>query len=141
MLFVGDDWAEDHHDVEIVAGDGRRLARRRLPEGLAGMSQLHALIAGYLPAEWADLPPGEAARRVKIGIGTERGPWVQAIYPLPLTCQRIDGAHRADEWRIGRRPFIHGAKPTQVLLSLHVFGFAEIVLSISVVRHLVEEPG
>ena len=49
MLFVGDDWAEDHHDAGIVAGDGRRLARRRLPEGLAGMSQLHALIAGYLP--------------------------------------------------------------------------------------------
>jgi len=79
MLFVGDDWAEDHHDVEIVAEDGRRLAARRLPEGLAGMSQLHALIAGYLPGEWADLPPGEAARRVKIGIDTERGPWVQAL--------------------------------------------------------------
>ena len=79
MLFVGDDWAEDHHDVEIVAEDGRRLAARRLPEGLAGMSQLHALIAGYLPEEWADLPPGEAARRVKIGIETERGPWVQAL--------------------------------------------------------------
>ena len=79
MLFVGDDWAEDHHDVEIVAGDGRRLARRRLPEGLAGMSQLHALIAGCLPEEWADLPPGEAAGRVKIGIETERGPWVAAL--------------------------------------------------------------
>ena len=25
VLFVGDDWAEDHHDVEIVADDGRRL--------------------------------------------------------------------------------------------------------------------
>ena len=79
MLFVGDDWAEDHHDAGIVAGDGRRLARRRLPEGLAGMSQLHALIAGYLPQEWADLPPGEAARRVKTGTGTGRGPWVQAL--------------------------------------------------------------
>ena len=79
MLFAGDDWAEDHHDAGIVAGDGRRLARRRLPEGLAGMSQLHALIAGYLPQEWADLPPGEAARRVKTGTGTGRGPWVQAL--------------------------------------------------------------
>lgn len=33
MLFVGDDWAEDHHDIEIVAtwagawpGDGCREA-------------------------------------------------------------------------------------------------------------------
>jgi hypothetical protein len=56
MLFVGDDWAEDHHDIEIVDEAGRRLARRRLPEGLAGISQLHALIAGYLPEEQADLP-------------------------------------------------------------------------------------
>ena len=36
MLFVGDDWAEDHHDVEIVDEAGRRLARARLPEGLEG---------------------------------------------------------------------------------------------------------
>ena len=37
LLFVGDDWAEDHHDVEIVDEAGRRLARTRLTEGLAGM--------------------------------------------------------------------------------------------------------
>ena len=79
MLFAGDDWAEDHHDIEIVDEDGRRLARRRLPEGLAGISQLHALIAGFLPREWADLPPGEAARQVKAGIETDRGPWVAAL--------------------------------------------------------------
>jgi transposase len=79
MLFVGDDWAEDHHDIEIVDEQGRRLARRRLPEGLAGMSQLHAMIAGHLPEEWAELPAGEAARRVKAGIETERGPWVAAL--------------------------------------------------------------
>jgi len=28
------DWAEDHHDVELVDETGRRLARARLPEGL-----------------------------------------------------------------------------------------------------------
>ena len=27
MLFVGDDWAEDHHDVELVA-DGRHQAHQ-----------------------------------------------------------------------------------------------------------------
>src|SRR5215469_13952237 len=79
MLFVGDDWAEDHHDVEIQHDAGRRLARRRLPEGLAGITQLHALIAGCMPAEWADLAEGEAAGRVKVGIETERGPWVAAL--------------------------------------------------------------
>ena len=79
MLFVGDDWAEDHHDVEIVNEQGRRLARRRLPEGLDGITRLHALIAQFFPEQWADLEPAEAASRVKVGIETERGPWVQAL--------------------------------------------------------------
>jgi hypothetical protein len=35
-LFVGDDWAEDHHDVELMDAAGRVLAKRRLPEGIAG---------------------------------------------------------------------------------------------------------
>jgi hypothetical protein len=35
-LLVGDDWAEDHHDVEVLDAAGRRLARARLPEGVAG---------------------------------------------------------------------------------------------------------
>ena len=30
-LFVGDDWAEDHHDVEVMDEAGRVLAKRRLP--------------------------------------------------------------------------------------------------------------
>ena len=46
-MFVGDDWAEDHHDVEIVNEQGRRLARRRLPEGLDGITGLYALIAQF----------------------------------------------------------------------------------------------
>ena len=36
MIFVGDDWAEDHHDIYVMDADGARLASRRLPEGLAG---------------------------------------------------------------------------------------------------------
>jgi transposase len=79
MLFVGNDWAEDHHDVEIVDELGRRLARRRLPEGLDGITGLHALIAQFFPEEWAELEPGEAASRVKVGIETDRGQWVQAL--------------------------------------------------------------
>ena len=79
MLFVGDDWAEDHHDVLIVNEQGRRLARGRLPEGLDGITRLHALIAQFFPEEWAELEPAEAASRVNVGIETERGPWVQAL--------------------------------------------------------------
>jgi transposase len=79
VLFVGDDWSEDHHDVEIVDEQGRRRARRRLPEGVEGIAGLHGLIAQCLPEEWADLDSAEVASRVMVGIETERGLWVQAL--------------------------------------------------------------
>ena len=44
VLFVGDDWAETHHDIEIENGEGMVVARRRLPEGLAGITMLHELL-------------------------------------------------------------------------------------------------
>ena len=47
MLFVGDDWAEDHHDVYLMDEAGTQVAARRLPEGLAGVGQLHDLVAGH----------------------------------------------------------------------------------------------
>jgi len=71
-LFVGDDWAEDHHDVEVMDEAGRVLARRRLPEGVAGIARLHELVAGCLGED------GDAAG-VAIGIETDRGLWVQAL--------------------------------------------------------------
>lgn len=60
MLFLGDDWAEDHHDVELVDDRGSKLARKRLPEGLEGVTRLHALIAEHMPSEWAELESTEA---------------------------------------------------------------------------------
>ena len=69
MFFVGDDWAEDHHDVYLMDEAGKRLASRRLPEGLAGIRQLHELIAAH-----ADEPD-----EVVIGIETDRGLWVGAL--------------------------------------------------------------
>ena len=35
-LFVGDDWAQDHHDVEVMDASGQVLANARLPEGWRG---------------------------------------------------------------------------------------------------------
>jgi transposase len=70
-LCVGDDWAQDHHDIEVMDEAGRVLARRRLPEGVAGIGQLHGLIGQCLPAD------GDA--EVQVGIETDRGPWVTAL--------------------------------------------------------------
>ena len=69
MLFVGDDWAEDHHDVYLMDDTGDKLVSRRLPEGLAGIARLHELIA-----ERAEDPA-----QVVIGIETDRGLWVDAL--------------------------------------------------------------
>jgi transposase len=69
MLFVGDDWAEDHHDVHLMDETGEQLARRRLPEGLGGIRVFHELAADQVEE------PGE----VVIGIETDRGLWVQAL--------------------------------------------------------------
>jgi transposase len=71
-LFVGDDRAEDHHDVEVMSAAGKVLAKRRLPEGVAGIAQLHELAGRHLGDD-AD----EA--EVVIGIETGRGPWVAAL--------------------------------------------------------------
>ena len=62
MLFIGDDWAEDHHDVELEDETGRRLARARLPEGLEGITRLHALVAEHAPAAWAEADEEAAGR-------------------------------------------------------------------------------
>jgi len=69
LIFVGDDWGEDHHDVHVMDEAGKRLGSRRLAEGLAGVRQLHELIA-----EHAEQPD-----QVVIGIETERGLWVAAL--------------------------------------------------------------
>ncbi len=79
MLLIGDDWAEDHHDVELEDEGGRRLARARLPEGIDGITRLHALVAEHAPAARADLPPEQVAGQVIVGIETDRGPWVAAL--------------------------------------------------------------
>ena len=71
-LFVGDDWAEDHHDVEVMSESGKVLARRRLPEGVAGITALHALIGAHLGEDADDAD-------VVVGIETDRGTWAAAL--------------------------------------------------------------
>jgi transposase len=93
-LYVGDDWAEDHHDVEVMDEAGKVLAKRRLPEGAAGMSQLHDVIGRFVPEDADDA-------EVVIGIETDRGPWVAAlvaagytVYPVnPLQASRYRERH------------------------------------------------
>ncbi|MER6977987.1 IS110 family transposase [Streptomyces carpinensis] len=72
MLLIGDDWAEDSHDVEVQDEAGRKLAAMRLSEGVQGSAKLHELLAKH---------GGEALdpAAVVVGIETDRGSWVQAL--------------------------------------------------------------
>src|SRR5688500_4596448 len=89
LLFLGDDWAEEHHDVELQNGSGKVLARAKLPEGIEGIARLHAMIGEHLG--------DDDEVQVIVGIETERGPWVQAlvaagyrVYPVnPLQVARF----------------------------------------------------
>jgi len=69
MIFVGDDWAEAHHDICIEDDVGNVLVKRRVSEGLVGIAQFHALVADHID------DPSE----VVIGIETDRGLFVGAL--------------------------------------------------------------
>ncbi|MFF0450250.1 IS110 family transposase [Streptomyces sp. NPDC004609] len=72
MLLIGDDWAEEHHDVELQDETGRKLATAKLSEGVEGIARLHELVARH---GGGDLDPAG----VVVGIETDRGSWVQAL--------------------------------------------------------------
>jgi transposase len=102
-LFAGDDWAEDHHDVEVMDAAGRVLAKRRLPEGVAGMARLHELIGQQLGGD------GEDAE-VVIGIETDRGPWVAALVAAGYTVFPVNPLQAS---RYRQRHGVSGAKSDQ----------------------------
>src|ERR1035437_281395 len=72
MLFVGVDWAEAHHDVCVVDIEGRVLGRRRISDSLAGVRELHALVAES-SGDVEDVPD------VIVGIEKDRGLLVTAL--------------------------------------------------------------
>ncbi|WP_432705931.1 IS110 family transposase [Actinoallomurus iriomotensis] len=79
---------------------GRRLAKARLPEGMAGMARLHAMIGEQL---------GEAVEdaEVVVGIETDRGPWVLALMAAGYTVLAVNPLQAA---RNRERLAVSGAK-------------------------------
>ena len=63
-VFCGIDWAEDHHDIALVNGDGGLLARLRISDDAAGLARLLELLAEH----------GDSAENpVPVAIETPRG--------------------------------------------------------------------
>jgi transposase len=69
VIFAGVDWAEAHHDVCVMGEDGQVLEQRRVSHSVAGIGELHALIAAH----------AEEGEPVAAGIETDRGLVVTAL--------------------------------------------------------------
>jgi transposase len=91
MLFLGIDWGERHHDLCLLDQDGNLVAARRIADGLAGVSELHALVATHVE------DPGQVA----VGIETDRGLLVGSLLAVgyqvyavnPHAVSRYRGRH------------------------------------------------
>jgi transposase len=80
MIYLGIDWAEDHHDLCLLDDAGERLAAARVPDGVEGLRRLHELVA--LHAEDADV--------IVVGIETDRGLLVQGLVASGYTVYAIN---------------------------------------------------
>ncbi len=96
---MGDDWAEEHHDIELQDDAGRVLGRAKLPEGVSGIARLHAMIGEHVGQD------GEAT--VVVGIETDRGPWARSLIAAGYQIYAINPLQVA---RYRERHGVSGAK-------------------------------
>jgi transposase len=79
-VFVGLDWAEDHHDVFVQDDTGRRLGAGSLPEGVAGIVRFHELVADYV----------DEPAQVVIATETDRGLFINALVAAGYTVLAVN---------------------------------------------------
>jgi transposase len=88
QVFVGHDWAEDHHDVEIRDGEGRRLEGARLGEGVSGVARFHGLVAAYADEPGEVVVATETDRGLFVGSLVAAGYQVYAVNPMSVARYR-----------------------------------------------------
>jgi hypothetical protein len=88
QVFVGHDWAEDHHDIEFRDGEGRRLDKARLPEGVEGVARFHALVAEHVDDPAEVVAATETDRGLFVGSLVAAGYEVYAINPMSVARYR-----------------------------------------------------
>ena len=85
--YCGIDWAEGHHDIAVIDGDGALVAKRRIEENLDGVAELTAMLsaAGDSPDE--PIPVAiETPRGLLVAVLRAAG---RPIYPInPLAVAR-----------------------------------------------------
>ena len=69
MIFVGVDWAEDHHDICVMDEAGDVVGKRRIADSVGGVAELHEMVGAY----------AEESEDVVVGIEVDRGLIVSAL--------------------------------------------------------------
>ena len=87
-VFVGLDWAEDHHDVFVEDDTGKRLGGGRLPEGVEGVARFHELVAGHVEDPADVVVATETDRGLFIGALVAAGYTVLAVNPMSTSRYR-----------------------------------------------------
>ena len=86
-VFCGIDWAEGHHDIALVDGEGKLLAKRRIDENLDGVAQFTAMLAAAGDSAEDPIPVAiETPRGLLVAVLRASG---RPIYPInPLAVAR-----------------------------------------------------
>jgi transposase len=87
-VFVGHDWAEDHHDVFIEDDTGRRLAGGRLAEGIDGIARFHEMVADHVDDPADVVIASEIDRGLFVNTLVAAGYTVLAVNPMSTSRYR-----------------------------------------------------
>jgi transposase len=88
-ITCGIDWAESHHDVALVNGDGRLVAKRRIGDDVTGWRTLLDLLAEHGDSPSEPIPVAiETSRGLLVACLRATGRKVYAINPLAVARYR-----------------------------------------------------
>jgi transposase len=88
-VFCGIDWAEGHHDIALVDGDGRLVAKRRISETLDGVQELTAMLVAAGDSAEEPIPVAiETPRGLLVAVLRATGRLIYPINPLAVARYR-----------------------------------------------------
>jgi transposase len=88
-VYCGIDWAEGHHDIALVDGDGKLVAKRRIDESPAGVAELTAMLAVAGDSVHDPVPVAiETPRGLLVAVLRATGRPVYAVNPLAVARYR-----------------------------------------------------
>lgn len=88
-VYCGIDWAEGHHDIALVDGDGTLVAKRRISESAEGVAELTAVLAAAGDSAQDPVPVAiETPRGLLVAVLRAAGRPVYPVNPLAVARYR-----------------------------------------------------